>query len=205
MNNYQSEQLNELALALAKAQGEMLIAGKDSKNPFFKSNYADFATIVRASRPALAKHGLSVIQRVITQEDGVEVLYTMLLHASGQYVEGRMKINPVKQDVQSMGSAITYLKRYAYAAMVGVTAADEDDDGQEACAPMRESKIAPAPKLGKDPISLDQLSELEYVLKDHPDIVEQVLVGLKIDSLADMPKNRYRSSMDRIQEIIKNK
>jgi hypothetical protein len=205
MNNYQSEHLNELAVALARAQGEMLIAGKDHKNPFFKSMYADFATIVRASRPALTKYGLSVIQRVITQDDGVEALYTMLLHASGQYLESRMKINPVKQDVQSMGSAITYLKRYAYAAIVGVTAADEDDDGESATTPAREVKAAPAPKIGKDPISLDQLSELEYVLKDHPDIVEQVLTGLKIDSLADMPKNRYRSSMDRIQEIIKNK
>lgn len=207
MNEFQSDQLNELGLALAKAQGEMLIAGKDHKNPFFKSNYADFATIVRASRPSLTKYGLSVIQRVFTNENGIEMLHTMLLHSSGQYIESRVRIAPVKQDAQSLGSCITYLKRYCYAAMVGVTAADEDDDGEAASSHGKDvsSKQYPAPKQNNEPISLDQLSELEYALKDHPDICEQVLTGLKIQSLADMPKSKYRSSLDRIQEIKSKK
>lgn len=204
MNNYQSEQLNELGLALAKAQGEMLIAGKDHKNPFFKSSYADFATIVRASRPALSKNGLSVLQRVVTAEGGAELLDTMLLHASGQYIGSRVAVKPVKQDAQSLGSCITYLKRYCYAAIVGVTAADEDDDGEAAVAPMP-TKNSPAPKHGNEPISLDQLSELEYALKDHPDVCENVLSGLKISALAEMPRSKYRASIDRIHEIIKNK
>jgi hypothetical protein len=206
MKEFQSEQLNELGLALAKAQGEMLIAGKDHKNPFFKSNYADFATIVRASRPSLTKHGLSVVQRVFTTEQGIEMLHTMLLHASGQYIESRVRIAPVKQDAQSLGSCITYLKRYCYAAIVGVTAADEDDDGEAASSHGKDVvRPAPAPKHFNEPISLDQLTELEYALKDHPDICEQVLTGLKIQSLADMPKSKYRSSLDRIQEIKSKK
>jgi hypothetical protein len=204
MNNYQSEQLNELGLALAKAQSEMLIAGKDHKNPFFKSSYADFATIVRASRGSLSKNGLSVLQRVMTVEGGLELLDTMLLHASGQYIGSRVAIKPVKQDAQSLGSCITYLKRYCYAAIVGVTAADEDDDGEAAVQPAH-NKNSPAPKHGAEPISLDQLSELEHVLKGHPDVCQDVLTGLKISSLADMPRNRYRAAIDRIHEIIKNK
>lgn len=203
MKEFQSEQLNELGLALAKAQGEMLIAGKDHKNPFFKSNYADFATLVRASRPALTKHGLSVIQRVFTNDANIEMLHTMLLHSSGQYIESRVKIAPVKQDAQSLGSCVTYLKRYCYAAIVGITAADEDDDGEAASGHGKDvvKHQSPAPKHWNEPISLDQLTELEYALKDHPEICEQVLTGLKIQSLADMPKSKYRSSLDRIQEI----
>ena len=117
-NTDQTSQLNELFAALSKAQNEMDAAGLDAKNPFFKSKYATHAELVRASRPALTKHGLSVIQQVTVQEE-FHVLLTKLCHASGQWVQSRMKINPPKQDVQSLGSYITYLKRYCYAAIEG--------------------------------------------------------------------------------------
>src|SRR5271165_2182316 len=98
MNNFKSEQINELASALAKAQNEMLVAGTGSDNPFFKSKYADYATIVRASRPALCKHGLSITQILNEGDDGVHRLITMLMHASGQNLSSTVKIAPLKQD-----------------------------------------------------------------------------------------------------------
>lgn len=122
-------QYNELFAALAKSQAEMHTAGPNSTNPFFKSKYADFGEIVKVSRPALTKNGLCVIQRVINSENGME-LCTTLGHSSGQYIESVIKINPLKTDVQSLGSYITYLKRYAYTAIVGVVVSDEDDDGE---------------------------------------------------------------------------
>ncbi len=122
-------QYNELFAALAKSQAEMNTAEPTSTNPFFKSKYADFSEIVKVSRPALTKNGLCVIQRVINNETGME-LCTTLGHSSGQYIESIIKINPLKTDVQSLGSYITYLKRYAYTAIVGVVVSDEDDDGE---------------------------------------------------------------------------
>lgn len=125
-----SSLLNELFSALAKAQASMLPAFKTSDNPFFKSKYADFGEVVHASRPALTANGLSVTQRIILLSDGSEALHSVLGHASGQYIDSVMRIRPAKNDVQALGSYITYLKRYAYAALIGV--ATEDDDGEAA-------------------------------------------------------------------------
>lgn len=126
-----SIELNDLFDALAKAQGEMEEAKTDSKNPFFKSKYADLASIFRASRKVLAKYGLSVVQPVRNFQ-GKRYLFTRLGHASGQWIEGGIPLSPPKEDIQSLGSYITYLRRYCYAAMVGVVASGEDDDGEKA-------------------------------------------------------------------------
>jgi hypothetical protein len=130
MENNNLGSLNELFTALAKAQSEMHAAVKGSDNPFFKSKYADFSEVVTASRPALAKNGLSVIQRIIIADDGSEILHSILGHISGQYIDSTMRIKPEKNDVQALGKYITYLKRYTYAALVGVIT--EDDDGNSA-------------------------------------------------------------------------
>lgn len=131
MSDYKSSELNELFSALALAQQEMKVATKDSSNPFFKSKYANLQAIVESARPALCKNGLSVLQYVNQGEDGLDYLCTVLGHKSGQYITSRMKIAPAKQDVQSLGSYITYLRRYAYAAITGVYDG-EDDDGNSA-------------------------------------------------------------------------
>ncbi|CDK30160.1 ERF family protein [Candidatus Babela massiliensis] len=136
-----SENLNELFTALAKAQGEMKIANELCENPYFKSKYANLAEIVKASRPALSKNGLSVIQQILSDDEGRMLLCTILSHASGQWIESRVRIIPPKNDVQSIGSYMTYLKRYSYASIVGVVTSDEDDDGERAVADMRNSYL----------------------------------------------------------------
>lgn len=205
-----SAQINELAGALAKAQAEMRVAEMDSNNPYFKSRYADLASIIKASRPALTKNGLSVSQQILTNDDGSNTMHTLLLHSSGQWIETRMRIVPGKNDMQTLGSCITYLKRYAYAALVGVVSSDEDDDGEMAMVAVRNPKNADKPALSPkyDPrneaselVSKDQIAELEYELAAYPDIAEMVLEGLKITTLADMPKSLYRASLDRIKSI----
>jgi hypothetical protein len=125
-----SETIAALAAALAKAQGEMDSAKKDSENPFFKSNYADLSSVWAAIRAPLSKHGLCVIQS-INMDNGTPRLITMLAHSSGEWVASHLPINPVKNDPQGIGSAITYMRRYAVSALVGV-AAEEDDDGEAA-------------------------------------------------------------------------
>lgn len=125
----QSENIAELAAALAKAQGSIGNAVKDSANPFFKSKYADLTSVREACQEHLSKAGIAVIQSP-TFVSGAQYLCTTLAHSSGQWMRGFYPINPVKNDPQGVGSAITYARRYALAAMTGV--APEDDDGNAA-------------------------------------------------------------------------
>lgn len=126
-----SDQINELAAALAKAQAEIKVAEKDVANNFFHSKYADLPEVVRVSRPALTKNGLAVIQVADTSENGM-VLETILVHSSGQWVSSLWPINPTKQDPQGIMSAVTYARRGAYCAITGTVAGNEDDDGNAA-------------------------------------------------------------------------
>ncbi len=204
-----SEQLNELFSALAKAQAEIKTAGLNNQNPYFKSKYADLAEIVKVSRPALTKFGLCVIQQVMPNDDGQNILHTILAHSSGQWISSQMRILPVKNDIQSLASYLTYLRRYSYAATIGVVASDEDDDAEVAVAETRETFARGTalntkynPKLNNlDTVTKEQIEELEYELSEYPDVAEQVLDGLKIQSLADMPKQKYQAAITRIREI----
>jgi hypothetical protein len=204
-----SEDLKDLFAALAKAQAEMQTAGLRSENPYFKSRYADLAEIVRVSRPALTKHGLSVIQQILPNDDGQNILHTILTHASGQWIESRMRILPSKPDVQSLASYITYLRRYSYAALCGIVASNEDDDGEVAVATDRDTFAkGVALNTSYNPreesyttITKEQIQEAQYELDGHADIAQQVLEGLKIQSIADMPKSKFHIAMKRIREI----
>lgn len=126
-----SEQINELAAALAKAQGQIKGALKDSNNPFFKTKYADLASVVEAIREAFTQNGLSYVQRVEPSEANEVRVETVLLHASGQWLSaGVLNIPVSKADAQGFGSALTYARRYGLSAATGV--APEDDDGNAA-------------------------------------------------------------------------
>lgn len=127
----QSPTIGALAAALAKAQGSMKHAAKDAANPFFKSKYADLASIWEACRAALAANGLSVTQIPDGGDAEHMTLSTTIMHSSGEWISGNYPIRPIKNDPQGIGSAITYARRYALSAMVGVVA-DEDDDGEAA-------------------------------------------------------------------------
>ena len=169
-----SEQINEIAGALAKAQGEMGGAKKDAANPFFKSKYADLASVWDACREPLTKHGLSVVQFPQTEYRGepepyewtskmgekrygvrivcVVSVLTRLTHASGQWMDDVVSTMLPTGDPQAVGSAITYLRRYALQSVAGVAPEDDDaeaahgrGDGQQATAKPT-GPVATAPK-----------------------------------------------------------
>lgn len=206
---HRSIELNELYAALAKAQGEFTVAGAGSINPYFKTPYETLTDVVTASRPALTKHGLAVIQRLEPNEDGQLMLHTLLTHSSGQWISSILRIVPSKADVQSLASYIIYMRRQAYAALVGVVAQQEDDDAEWAVHDDR-AVVAKGVALNTkynpkeqtyETITKEQLEELEYELAEYPDIAEQILEGLKLQSLADMPKSKFMISARRIREI----
>jgi ERF superfamily len=124
-----SDEIDELATALSKAQGEIFDAGKGSENPYFKSKYADLAAVRSVIRVPLAKHGLSIVQNPATVQGGVEV-QTFLLHSSGQYMSSKLFMPVAKNDAHGIGSAITYARRYSLMSILCL--ATEDDDGNAA-------------------------------------------------------------------------
>ena len=110
----QSEAINELIGALAKAQGRMTGALKDSANPFFKSKYADLASCWDACRAALSENGLAVVQTT-AEKDGALYIVTTLGHASGQWMRGWLPVKTKDDTPQGQGSGLTYSRRYALA------------------------------------------------------------------------------------------
>jgi hypothetical protein len=137
-----SEQINEIAAALSKAQAVIAAAVKDKTNPHYKSDYADLASVWDACRKPLTDNGLSVAQAASTTDGRVGVT-TMLMHSSGQWLSDSLVMKPTKDDPQGVGSCITYARRYALAAMVGVAPAD--DDGNAASAKTQPDVVAKAP------------------------------------------------------------
>jgi hypothetical protein len=125
----QSEQINELAGALAKAQGQMKNAAMNRVNPHFKSKYADLSSVLDAIRAPLSANGLSIVQTMQTGERAI-TLRTTLLHSSGQFIDTEYPL-PLSLKPHEMGSALTYGRRYSVAALI-CNASDEDDDGAEA-------------------------------------------------------------------------
>lgn len=137
-----SDQTNEISAALSKAQGEMEAAPHNSINPHFKSHYANLAACVQAARPALAKHGLCVVQSIeFNSEAKIVGVVTRISHQSGQFFESDTWCQPRSLLPQDVGGCATYLKRYSFSAMVGLIT-EEDDDANASTGPRQTAQPA---------------------------------------------------------------
>lgn len=185
--------LNELLSALAKAQGQISHAKKDKKNPFFKSSYADLASVWEACRDPLASNGLSIIQTVEGSKTEM-FLVTWLGHSSGQYIKSRLPMLLQKSDPQSQGSAITYARRYALSAMVGICA-DEDDDGERAMSRKSKEQVIEKENVPIALVTAKQAEELDEILSQcdptYQASVRKTLDGYKIPNLKQLPLDMY--------------
>lgn len=186
-----------LALALAKAQSEMMGASKNGYNPHFKSTFSTLDDLIEASRKSLTKHGLAITQYPDSlQED--TYLVTKLKHESGEEEVSRVRIHlKDPTDIQKLGSAISYLKRYVYASICGLAASEGEDDGNSIVAshssqsftptatPPRQSTIASDNK--SDSISHKQLGLLKGKLNGNGSLEMAVISKYKLESLAQLP------------------
>ena len=125
-----SEDTTKIVGALLTFNKEMGVVGKTSKNPFFKSNYADLPTILKATKEPLEKSGLSITHFPV----GDNRLITRLSHSSGQFYQSMNYMKSVKDDPQARGSVITYMMRYAVGAVLGLSI-DKDDDANSSTRP----------------------------------------------------------------------
>ena len=126
-----SESIAALTKALAAVQSKIKPAVKNAVNPHFKSEFADLGSIWASCREQLAANGLAVVQGNSVGLDGTVIVETILSHSSGEWIQSELCLPLAKNDPQGVGSAITYGRRYALAAIVGIVA-DADDDGNHA-------------------------------------------------------------------------
>lgn len=122
-----SDSIKSLAAALSVFHSQMKPVKRDATNPFFKSKYADLASILEAIKQPLLENELSYVQFPV----GDGGLTTILMHSSGEYIEETFFMRPVGTKPQDLGSALTYARRYALGAVLGI-ATESDDDGATA-------------------------------------------------------------------------
>lgn len=204
---YQSEQIDQLATALAKAQGEFTPAIKDATNPFFKSKYANLCSVNKACQEPLSKNGLSISQPTIRDELGQWVVVTKLMHSSGQWISCHTPIITAKPDIQSFGSSVTYARRYGLSTLVGVVT-DEDDDGEAAmdrnAQPQKPQK---KPDVKRIYITEIQGHELARLLtkcdQEFQDTVWTFLRDQGINDYPEIPESLYGKVRSRIEAKLK--
>jgi hypothetical protein len=154
-----SEQINELAKALAQVQAQITPAQFDSVNPYYKSKYASLGSVIEAAK-ILAEYGLSYSQMPINDGwfAGVE---NILMHESGQWISEKFMMpldTDSKNPIQEAGKAITYARRYGLSSMLGIYS-DEDTDGNSRSGtkpevkPEAKPEAKPAPPPAERPYS----------------------------------------------------
>jgi len=144
----QSPEIDKISPALVECLSNLLGVKKDSKNPHYKNDYASLEAVIDHARAQLWTHKLAVLQGVGSFDGKAISITTRILHESGQWIESEAQIPLTKFDAQGAGSAITYGRRYALMAALGL--APVDDDGQAASAPVA-PRQAPANGLGTAP------------------------------------------------------
>jgi ERF superfamily protein len=195
MNN-QSENIADLAAALAKCQSELKPVPKATKG-HFKGGYADLTDCWENCRDALTKNGLSITQTIdmgsVFNVNGTGLfMITTLFHSSGQWIKSTMPIIcKTPDDIQKIGSSVTYTRRYMLCSLVGITPI-EDDDGNEGKASFQQPQKLPS-------ITRDQFEELNSILQDCPrDYINHVLSNLAalnppVKRFEDIPTNYFEA------------
>ena len=187
-----SNEINELAAAMAIAQGQMGAAYKNSSNPHFKSSFADLASISDVIKKPLSDNGLSVVQFPINNEQGVAIT-TRVMHKSGQWIEESFGIKPVKAGPQEYGSLISYFRRYALAAIFAIPQTDDDANAMQLA--------AEAPKKPVDAITGDQVKALVNLLAGDEKLKAQLMDAYGIAQLEHLQSNQFRPVYDKINQL----
>lgn len=193
-----SDSIAALAPALLKAQREIKDVVKDGLNPHFKSKYATLDSVIGVCKEALNANGIVFLQGGEETNGETLSLVTRLLHESGEWIESTLAMKPVKPDPQGIGSCITYARRYALAAICGVTSED-DDDGNAASARLK-AKKAPVeiPKV-------DQFRALYLKLpvsKQNIDFLTTVLPIADFTQIKDCTDTQLAEGIDKINLVL---
>lgn len=203
-----SESIKELAEALSELQGEITDVCPSNKG--HRHDYADLSDMLKVARPLLRKHGLSVSQLVGNAEDRVTV-ESVLMHKSGEWMSSTISVPVVAasnamNSLQSIGSSITYARRYALGALLSFTKGDDDTDGnavhhQEQKKSTYKPPVVPKP-IESEFIDSDQKFRIETLAFEAGVTIPDLLGKLKIKNLAELAKDRYEGVMNRLQDKV---
>ena len=143
--NQMSDSIDQLATALSQFQGQMRAVTKTGQNPHLKNRYASLEDCWDAIREPLSLNGLSLAQFYSSGSE--EKLVTLLTHSSGQWIKGVQTLTQAASnrginDDQARGSALSYARRYALTAMLGLT--QTDDDAASSAPPNPKERLAPS-------------------------------------------------------------
>jgi len=207
---FQSDSIEHLATALSIAQGKYLDLEFKSLNVYTKTEYNDLESIFKAVRPALSENGLAITQ-IIDQGTGETIVYTKLLHNSGQWIGSKSRIILIAGETKANDSAIQFAKRQAAMSILGIAGKNDyaDDDSVAATAKARITKDRGV-SLNKnyepettETLSKDQIAELDYELQgeDNKDLLRDIYEQLRVESLSDIPKNMYRDVINKVRSI----
>lgn len=206
-----SENIGSLVKALSAVQEKLQPAAKSANNPFFKSKYADLTDVWNSCRQLLTENGLSVIQTTTVEEasNGVTV-QTTLAHTSGEWITGELYMPVVKKEPQAVGSAITYARRYALSAIVGITA--DDDDGEAAMGRYKGASQKQATRQTTEPanpngITQKQRHELFTKAKeaygdDFERCMKEKLQRYGYNSTSEITKDNFEKMLIEINDVI---
>lgn len=186
--------------ALAAAQRDMGPVLKENMNPAFKSRYADLSNVVGACLPALNKHGIAVFQPM-REIDGKRFVVTILAHESGETIENPVELIIGKNDMQGLGSAMTYARRYGLMAMAGV--APEDDDGNAAvvAAPKQQTRQQPVQRPAESrKITPEEFQEMKLWLEKTGSNEESFMGWLKADDLHTISIEQWNAGMTALKK-----
>jgi hypothetical protein len=184
-----SEKTNNLCAALVKAQAEMGGAVKDSKNPFFKSNYADLTSVIKAVKEPFANHGLGYIQFPINDGHSVGVV-TRLIHESGEWIEQDFSTPLQKVDPQSVGALISYYRRFCLQSMAGIPSVE--DDGEMAVVRSESANLSPSEvKVLKDLITQTNTDSKKFCQ------------AYNIKSVDELPKKQFHHAKNALERRSK--
>ena len=192
-----SETIINLSKALVETQKELKQPLKDAKNPFFKSEYVPLENVAEAITESATKHGLAFSQYATTTETGNVSVGTIVFHESGEFIEfPPLILKPENTKPQSIGSAITYAKRYSLSAVFGITS-DKDDDGnkvngngeQQKQPQKRNQKQAQNDEPDVHAIVEKYVQQLEVIGIKRADVVEYVCNKHNVGNMFDIQPN----------------
>ncbi len=207
-----SAQINEIASALAKAQGTMKPAVFNRTNPHFKSKYADFTSCMDACREPLSSNGLAITQLPTYTTDGKFILNTLLLHTSGQWMACEFPLNAKSDNIQAIGSSLSYAKRYSLCGMLGIVADEDiDDDGESAVSrPQAQQRVnpvvnTPAPIVKVNAGQSELLKSLDQKLNGEcrEKINKWLMATYKTENLAELPQESFTKIVGAYENAIK--
>lgn len=193
-----SDNIDAIAAALAKAQGEIKNPHKSKDNPHFRSKYADIADGLEVARPVLSKHGLAIIQATEVREDDFVIMRTRLVHTSGQFVEGVYPVGRLTKHTD-LGACMTYAKRQSLFALIGIAGDTDDMDGADtgtADLGSKNRKPAVVARRNEEPvpdefISEDQYATLADLIKRTNANLDGFLTVYRVESLADLRQSQF--------------